>query len=639
MTADADRFRSSLDRTGGGPWWLRAFGWFSSLYLAASLLSVLTVVITVATWYEKHYGREAVAIHIYQAPWFDALFLLLAVNVLGAALVRWPWKRRHAGFVTVHAGLLMVIAGFWTSGHDRLDGMLRTEPGKEATEIFLRQDEIRFTWNGRRPATPPIVDTLAYAGMPSFPRYLLAPLAPLEPMGIHRLARPLVLADDGADGLRLRLTGVCVNGAPELGWEAATEGVPRIRFRLEAMMPGAGDFQPQDDRWIDPLAADSFGLGPLHVSTSRVRDPSLVAAFADRTPVSASDGVLAIAWGGATATVPVAADRLPLTVELGGRRIELTALYRRAGMSADGGGLVERSDGPENPVLTFRSATTADGPWQDGAVLARQHLTAAEGLPEVLWRHPLQDRAVPGQQGQDLHLLAGPDGVLTARWRSHARGTQGVERMAPGEGSLALTPAEAPMQLKARLWWLPTAAPVPVPVPMKPERLDSATRWFELEATAGGRTGRAWVPRDAFARVDIPGGEPVLVNIQRAKVDLREDYGFTVRLEDYLQGKDPGTGRPASYTSRVTILPKDGAPTTHTIIMNEPLTHDGVWLFQTSPVPVFDEQGRPTGVEGMAFTAATDPGLGLKYLGSTVLVFGILLMYWLRRPRSGAASP
>jgi hypothetical protein len=174
---------------------------------------------------------------------------------------------------------------------------------------------------------------------------------------------------------------------------------------------------------------------------------------------------------------------------------------------------------------------------------------------------------------------------------------------------------------------------------MKPERLDSATRWFELEATAGGRTGRAWVPRDAFARVDIPGGEPVLVNIQRAKVDLREDYGFTVRLEDYLQGKDPGTGRPASYTSRVSILPTDGAPTTHTIIMNEPLTHDGVWLFQTSPVPVFDEQGRPTGVEGMAFTAATDPGLGLKYLGSTVLVFGILLMYWLRRPRSGAASP
>jgi hypothetical protein len=45
----------------------------------------------------------------------------------------------------------------------------------------------------------------------------------------------------------------------------------------------------------------------------------------------------------------------------------------------------------------------------------------------------------------------------------------------------------------------------------------------------------------------------------------------------------------------------------------------------------FDEQGNATGRQVSIFTVAKDPGRILKYLGSLVLIAGILVMYLMRR--------
>ena len=48
---------------------------------------------------------------VYGTGWFTALAVLLAVNVLAALLVRFPWKRRQTGFVLTHVGLLVLLLG------------------------------------------------------------------------------------------------------------------------------------------------------------------------------------------------------------------------------------------------------------------------------------------------------------------------------------------------------------------------------------------------------------------------------------------------------------------------------------------------------------------------------------------------
>ena len=129
----------------------------------------------------------------------------------------------------------------------------------------------------------------------------------------------------------------------------------------------------------------------------------------------------------------------------------------------------------------------------------------------------------------------------------------------------------------------------------------------------------------------MPGFGEVLVGYQKALFDLQERNGFAVVLDHFEAGKDPGGMGNATYSSNVTVKPVTGASSQHLITMNEPLHYAGVTLYQTAFTPEFDDQGNPTGRQVSIFTAAEDSGRILKYLGSIVLVGGILTMYLMRR--------
>jgi len=90
---------------------MEAYRAVASLRLAVILIAVLGVVLAWATFVESRYGTSAVHFGIYDTWWFLALCGLLALNVLSAALIRWPWKRYQTGFVVIHGGILVLLAG------------------------------------------------------------------------------------------------------------------------------------------------------------------------------------------------------------------------------------------------------------------------------------------------------------------------------------------------------------------------------------------------------------------------------------------------------------------------------------------------------------------------------------------------
>ena len=59
---------------------------------------------------------------IYSARWFALLLAFLGMNILCAALIRYPWTKRQTGFVITHAGLLIVIAGSWWAAQTSDEG-------------------------------------------------------------------------------------------------------------------------------------------------------------------------------------------------------------------------------------------------------------------------------------------------------------------------------------------------------------------------------------------------------------------------------------------------------------------------------------------------------------------------------------
>ncbi len=150
-----------------------------SLRLAVVLLAVCAGVLAWGTFVEKWHGAAAAHFAIYDAGWFTAIEVLLAVNVACAVLVRLPWRLRQSGFVVTHVGILVLLAGCLATKLGGIEAQLPIYEGKTANRAY--QDSYHFELQVRPSAASaaserievPFVagpfDWSEYAAMPWFP--------------------------------------------------------------------------------------------------------------------------------------------------------------------------------------------------------------------------------------------------------------------------------------------------------------------------------------------------------------------------------------------------------------------------------------------------------------------------------------
>lgn len=82
-----------------------------SLQLALILLATIAIACGVATFTESHFDTKVAHAMIYKAPWFLAWLGLLCLNLFAVTLTRWPWERKHLGFVITHYGIITLLMG------------------------------------------------------------------------------------------------------------------------------------------------------------------------------------------------------------------------------------------------------------------------------------------------------------------------------------------------------------------------------------------------------------------------------------------------------------------------------------------------------------------------------------------------
>ena len=87
------------------------YRFLASLKLAVVSIGTLAATLAYATFFESWYGGGRGQEWIYRSPGFAILLAFLGMNILCAALIRYPWKKRQTGFVVTHAGLLTLLAG------------------------------------------------------------------------------------------------------------------------------------------------------------------------------------------------------------------------------------------------------------------------------------------------------------------------------------------------------------------------------------------------------------------------------------------------------------------------------------------------------------------------------------------------
>lgn len=659
----------------------------ASSRLAVVMIFFFAVILGWATYVEDRYGTEAVHFGIYGAWWFAALMGLLGLNVLCAALIRFPWKKHQTGFLITHAGILVLLVGCLASSLGGVEALLWIF--EEGTGRLAFQDTRHFELKvygrsggetgragsatdaaaeveAQEPADEAIeIPFVAgpfhwdeYRELSWFPwRWIRRDRGVLH----DRDGVTLELLDFYSDSelvagspLRLRVKSGAGEGAPDSGsgsaghWESV-ELPYRGRGEMDSahgnMAFAAREVLPGGERIVFWVAADR----------------AEAEAFRDAAPVGplGQQGQVVLHAGGQKLHFLVEEleqrSRLPLgdtglEAELVRTDPQFAAVVLRIyDQNAPATNLVLLADGPE--LGHDRERGIYGAYWCDAS--KRDAGTEDPSREETMLGSPEKPR---------IDVIQAPGGGLHYRaWKSPRLDAIGPLPI-DGTRVAAFEETDAPLTFYVESF-------VPHDRPgrrIKPGRFDKDKEAEQkvpqarVRLTVDGHTEQFWLeglkpligdssPQPGQRGVVAGDRRRVAVTLPRDRLDL----GFDLYLRKFQRKLDPGTSVPSHYSSLVDVMVPDGEGNRKRVRENvlitlnepgdfsDPRTGRSYRLYQSSfngPFrpghPYFDQRVGGTESRDELYLSILsvnyDPGRGLKYFGCLLIVAGIATMYWMK---------
>ncbi len=152
--------------------------------------------------------------------------------------------------------------------------------------------------------------------------------------------------------------------------------------------------------------------------------------------------------------------------------------------------------------------------------------------------------------------------------------------------------------------------------------------------TVGSQTREVWLSRSE--NLDPPAPQTVAFRdgVYELSYDVdRKPLGFSLKLDDFDMGFEPGTEQATHFESKVRLTDKSAgiAEQPHLISMNHPLDHQGYTFYQSNYIRVRDpHSGQFTGQFQSVFQVASNPGRPIIYAGCLLVVIGAFLQFYMR---------
>ncbi|MBI4549360.1 MAG: cytochrome c biogenesis protein ResB [Candidatus Omnitrophica bacterium] len=558
-----------------------AYNFLASLKLAVLLLTGLAAALAAGTIIESAHGALAAQKVIYYSAWFNVLLLLLGVNVAASALNRLPWQKRHLGFLMTHAGILFILFGSWMTQRFAVEGILALAEGEKGDRIELAQ---------------PLLHILV-------PKNHESVTVPLKTTAFEWTGRR-ALTESGPEGLKAYLTAYYPHSEHREEMVPKAGGKPAVKVSVfnSVMKSGGWLLEGDPDR-------DSVHLGPALVK--------FAGSEFETAGASAEKGEIVLQADGKSTRFPVD-DLLEKEVPVPDTAFTVTVNRYLPHAAVENNVLVNKSDAPVNPACEV--TLTGNGAAEKHTVFARfPDFPTIHGLKpsqtgiKVGFEAPLAE----GSSVNELRFVKKGDGSLVYQIK-----TQGV--------ALPASPLETGKEYSTG--WMdirfvvesfePEAEfrtgfePRPMPTQGKSPRPAARVR-FEKE----GAAHETWFTSGSH-EIFFLGGVPYHVTYG----DRTSPLHFELELQDFMIDYYPGTQRPASFKSKVTLEdPVKGVSKELIISMNEPLEHRGYKVYQSG------YQLREDGPEVSIFQVARDPGIPVKYAGSIIMILGIIVMFYMKR--------
>lgn len=615
----------------------RIFEFCASLKLAILLILSLAFYLAIGTIYESRYGAQAAKYMVYDSTAFLLLLALLAINVLAAALSRYPWKRKQTGFVITHLGIEVLLAGCLWSYRSAIDGKVALRPGDSITSIDLDSERLSIHFPTSNWSTP--IELWQQAGFPTLPQLMVGLIKPLptHPTWPENQTVNATMADE----VKLQVLDWLPAAKFERQCITAPGHPPAVQIHITGTTPMG---MPVDEHaWIhtdgpDGAVTQIFG-GIIEASLWQARIEQEADEFLHPPTASELDPMGRIDLLPGTSIPPVnikVADALAKQIPIGGSGYQIKAdeYFPQATVKDDR--LVKTGEDPTDPIVHLHLISPTGAMWE--YILSSKYpflnTCAPQGnkhqpneKPPIILYQTQAALVSDRQQRGRLQLLQTTNGKLLAR-------RIGLNSLGAFEVHLG---KEYPGWLGMKLT-IEQYNPAAIlkdhyrPLHVSASKMDSSTRAIHLALIVDGQRTETWVARGAAATT---------INTPRGPATLT--YGFQAHalpiklsLISADEQTDPGSDTAAAYTSAVSVADDDGTLTSQ-ITMNHPLTAAGYTFYQSG----FDSN-MPDGPV-LILSVRHDPGWILKYTGCALIVTGIFLMFYMKayfqRPVARATAP
>ncbi len=591
-------------------WRLFRFG--ASTRLAVVLIVAMAIFLAVATVYESRYGTAPAQSIIYGSGAFLALMVLLAVNVLGAVLIRYPWTSRQLGFIITHGGIEVLLAGCLVTYYASTEGSVSIIKGQSTNSAFLTGDRIRVELpEGKSWSTP--AEFWRQARYPNFTRFALGLFWPI---GKPRWPEGQKLAFDVAKDVKLEVLDWLPAAKEEVNYKPVDAGAPVVQLSMRGVLENGEALSATG--WV-MAGEQSQPLDPrVQIALWQAHCEAEVKDFL-HPPTGSGNGQVAIYLDGQSYYVGVD-ENVGKPVPLGTSGYSATVAEYFPASTISEGKMVKVSDEPRSPVVRvaiakgaqvtqyvvyaqFPSMMIGAGAGHDGE--------APTNLMMVFY-HPATYGPAKDLRPGGIQFLQAPDASLYAR----VRGNDGViSAMAVKKGGEYPLWAGTRLSIQAHL---PSAVAERsiVPADVSPASLDSAHHLMRVVVTAyGERSDEILLQRNEGPMEVKAGDKTVSISYGNDPWELP----FELRLDDARQINDPGSTEAAKFESDVHVRWPGGKTEDHKIWMNHPMRVEGMTFCQA-------DMGMQSKIPYSGLSIRRDRGTFVKYLGCALITLGMCFM-------------
>jgi len=114
----------------------KLFDVLTSHWLMGSLLLFLGAVLGVGTFIENDFGTNASKALVYNAWWFELVFVLLTINMLGNLVKFKTWSIKKLPVLTFHLAFLCIMLGAAITRYIGYEGLMHIREGQESDQIL-----------------------------------------------------------------------------------------------------------------------------------------------------------------------------------------------------------------------------------------------------------------------------------------------------------------------------------------------------------------------------------------------------------------------------------------------------------------------------------------------------------------------